>query len=230
MTDDGQQRGRRTRADEGPGRDGGPNPAATLRPRAAPTADAGPAADTGPTPDELLGLLRQERADFQNYRRRIADERATDLERARGQALEPIFPILDDLARAFANVPPDLESHPWPHGISLLNSRLADALQRLGLEIVGTPGEPFDPTRHEAIVYEPDPEARGQTVSAVIRPGYRLGTRLLRPAEVVVRGPVGSTPSAHEQDASHSSPPSGHGGQPEEVASGRPAQDHRAGG
>jgi molecular chaperone GrpE len=196
-------------------------------PEPAPRPDDGSGAIGGPTQDELLGLLRQERADFQNYRRRIADERATDLERARGQALEPIFPLLDDLARAFANVPPDLATDPWAHGISLLNSRLLDTLQRLGLETVGKLGEPFDPTRHEAIVFEPDPRASGQTVAAVIRPGYRLGTRLLRPAEVVVRGPVGSTASAPEQD---SSPPSDDGGQPEGVASGRPVQDHRAGG
>ena len=159
--------------------------------------------DDGPTRDELLALLRQERADFQNYRRRVADDRAAELERARGQALEPIFPLLDDLARAVANVPPELESHPWARGISLLGSRLSETLKRLGLETVGAPGEPFDPTRHEAIVFEPDPDARGQTVGAVIRPGYRIGGRLLRPAEVVVRG------------------------QPDEVASGRRhAHDH----
>lgn len=215
MTDAGQPRRSRTPADEAPTTD------------PAPEANEAPKANERPSADELLGLLRQERADFQNYRRRIADERATDLERARGQALDPIFPLLDDLARAFANVPPDLESDPWAHGISLLNTRLTDTLQRLGLEKVGAPGEPFDPTLHEAIVYEPDPGASGQTVSAVIRPGYRLGTRLLRPAEVVVRGPVGSTTSGTDHD---SSPPSDDGGQPEEVASGRPVQDHRAGG
>jgi molecular chaperone GrpE len=221
MPDAGQPRRTRTPADEAPTPD--PAPEASE----APEANEAPKANEGPSADELLGLLRQERADFQNYRRRIADERGTDLERARGQALEPIFPLLDDLARAFASVPPDLESDPWAHGISMLNSRLIDTLQRLGLETVGKRGEPFDPTRHEAIVFEPDPESSGQTVSAVIRPGYRLGTRLLRPAEVVVRGPVGSAASAPEQDTS---PPSDDGGQPEVVASGRPVQDHRAGG
>jgi len=215
MTDAGQPRRSRTPADEAP------------TPGPAPEANEATKANEAPSAGELLGLLRQERADFQNYRRRIADERATDLERARGQALEPIFPLLDDLARAFANVPPVLESDPWAHGISMLNSRLLDTLQRLGLETVGKLGEPFDPTRHEAIVFEPDPRASGQTVAAVIRPGYRLGTRLLRPAEVVVRGPVGSTARSPQQD---SSPPSDDGGQPEEVASGRPVQDHRAGG
>jgi len=186
--------------------------------------------DDGPTRDELLALLRQERADFQNYRRRVADDRAAELERARGQALEPIFPLLDDLARAVANVPPELESHPWAQGISLLGSRLAETLKRLGLETVGAPGEPFDPTRHEAVVFEPDPGAGGQTVGAVIRPGYRIGARLLRPAEVVVRGPVGGTTSAYRTAGApqdESAAPSEDRGQPEEVASGRRhAHDH----
>jgi molecular chaperone GrpE len=157
----------------------------------------------GPTRDELLALLRQERADFQNYRRRVADDRAAELERARGQAVEPIFPLLDDLARAVANVPPELESHPWAQGISLLGSRLSETLKRLGLETVGAPGEPFDPTRHEAVVFEPDPGASGQTIGAVIRPGYRIGGRLLRPAEVVVRGQPDEVASGRRHEHDH---------------------------
>ena len=55
--------------------------------------------------DELLDLLRRERADFRNYQRRVADERAADADRVRGRSAEPIFPLLDDLGRAFAEVP-----------------------------------------------------------------------------------------------------------------------------
>lgn len=144
----------------------------------------------GPTTDELLDLLRRERADFRNYQRRVADQRAADAEGIRGRVLEPIFPLLDDLGRAFAEVPPDLEDHPWAQGIAMLRSRLEATLAGLGLERVGTVGEPFDPANHEAIHHEPDPGATGQEVALVTRPGYRLGARLLRPAEVVVRGPA----------------------------------------
>ena len=58
-----------------------------------------------PTTDELLDLLRQERADFRNYQRRVADERAADARARPGPVLEPLFPLLDDLGRAFAEVP-----------------------------------------------------------------------------------------------------------------------------
>jgi len=171
-----------------------------------------------PTSDELLELLRRERADFRNYQRRVAAERATDAEAVGGRVLEPLFPLLDDLGRAFADVPGHLHDDPWAQGIGMLRSRLEGTLAGLGLEPVGMVGEPFDPTRHDAVHHEPDPEADGQVVALVIRPGYRLGERLLRPAQVVVRGPVeGGGGSAHE-----STSPSDDGRPREPVRDGHP--------
>jgi molecular chaperone GrpE len=186
------------------------------------TADA-----AAPTADELLELLRQERADFRNYRRRVADERAADAEGARGRVLEPIFPLLDDLRRAFADVPPDLEDDPWAQGIAMLRSRLEASLAALGLEPIGTVGEPFDPARHEAVYHEPDPAADDQVVALVIRPGYRLGGRLLRPAEVVVRGPLGGVAGPPQSEPTR---PSDDGRHPEPVRHGRPGDVPQAGG
>jgi molecular chaperone GrpE len=140
--------------------------------------------------EELAGLLRQERADFRHYRRRVANERRADLDRMRGGLLEPLLPVLDDLDRAFAEIPERLTGDPWVRGVELTRSRLGEVQQRLGLERLGEPGESFDPTRHEAIVYEPDPHATEATLQRVIRPGYASGGWLLRPAQVVVRGPL----------------------------------------
>jgi molecular chaperone GrpE len=180
----------------------------------------------GPTVDELVDLLRRERADFRNYQRRVAQERAADAEVVRGRLLEPLFPLLDDLGRAFHEVPAALAEDPWARGIGMLRSRLEAALAGLGLESVGTVGEPFDPTRHEAVHHEPDPSATRQDVALVVRPGYRLGERLLRPAEVVVRGPVGSP-----ADGSGPAPasPSNEIPPPEPVAHGHPDDDPEGG-
>jgi molecular chaperone GrpE len=181
----------------------------------------------GPTTDELLDLLRRERADFRNYQRRVADQRTADAEAVRGRVLEPIFPLLDDLGRAFAEVPPDLQDDPWAQGIAMLRSQLEAALAGLGLEPVGTVGEPFDPTHHEAIHHEADPAATSQEVALVIRPGYRLGGRLLRPAEVVVRGQL-----AGPADRSDPEPgsPSSSVRPPQPVAHGRPDDAPQGGG
>jgi molecular chaperone GrpE len=181
----------------------------------------------GPTTDELLDLLRRERADFRNYQRRVADERAAVAEGVLGRVLEPLFPLLDDLGRAFAEVPPDLEDDPWARGIAMLRSRLQATLAELGLEPVGKVGEPFDPARHEAVYHEADPTATGQNVAVVIRPGYRVGERLLRPAEVVVRGPLERSAGEPEPDPTD---PSDGVRRPEPVTTGRPDDDQRAGG
>lgn len=180
-----------------------------------------------PTTGALLDLLRQERADFRNYQRRVTDERAADAERARGQVLEPLFPLLDDLGRAFADVPAGLVDDPWARGIAMLRSRLESTLAGLGLEPVGTVGETFDPALHEAVFHEPDPDGREQRVAQVIRPGYRVGERLLRPAEVVVRGPLGTRAGEPEPDPSNTSDGVR---RPEPVTTGRPDDDQRAGG
>jgi hypothetical protein len=102
-------------------------------------------------------------------------------------------------------VPAGLEDDPWARGIAMLRSRLEETLAGLGLEPVGTVGETFDPALHEAVFHEPDPDGVDQRVAQVIRPGYRVGERLLRPAEVVVRGPLGNRAGEPEPDPSNAS-------------------------
>lgn len=188
----------------------------------------GPGHDDQPQPDqaaehssdELVDLLRRERADFRNYQRRVATERAADTERIRGQLLEPLFPVLDDLRRAFAEIPAGLRDDPWTRGIAMLVSRLDATLVALGLTPVGAVGEPFDPARHDAVHHEPDPQATEQTVALVVRPGYQLGERLLRPAQVVVRGPRdGSTAEPPSPSDDVSPRPVAHG-HPDDVSQG----------
>jgi molecular chaperone GrpE len=143
--------------------------------------------------EELLELLRRERASFLNYKRRIEQERAADRERARGEVVLQLLPVLDELERALSQLPPDLEPHPWAQGVHLIHRRLSETLRDLGVKRIGTVGEAFDPTRHEAVLYEGPPDAADQRVGAVIRPGYQMGERLLRPAQVSVVGPPSAT-------------------------------------
>jgi molecular chaperone GrpE len=155
------------------------------RPGGSPDAAAPP----GPRADELIDLLRRERADFVNYRRRIAEERAADRERAQAEAIERLLPLVDELDRALTVVPDELEEHPWARGVAMSHRRLLEALQAMGVERIGLPGERFDPERHEALFYAAGPDESEARVAAVLRSGYRLGNRLLRPAQVSVVGP-----------------------------------------
>jgi molecular chaperone GrpE len=140
--------------------------------------------------EELLALLQRERADFQNYRRRATQERAEDRERARFELLANLLPLLDDLDRVLTQMPQDLAENPWAQGVLLSRQRLIDFLTRAGVERIGAEGEPFDPVSHEALFYEEQPGIGERQVTTVIRPGYRVGPRVLRPAQVGVVGPA----------------------------------------
>jgi molecular chaperone GrpE len=72
----------------------------------------------------------------------------------------------------------------------------------MGVEAVGAADEPFDPTRHLALFYEERPGLSDSRVANVIRPGYRLGTRMLRPAQVWVVGPAAEDESTGAASAS----------------------------
>jgi molecular chaperone GrpE len=155
------------------------------------SAHGGSLPDSVSAPDvaEVVELLQRERANFRNYKWRVEQDRVQDRERARAEVLMQLLPVLDDLERALAHRPSHLSSDPWSQGLALIHRRLEDILHELGVSRVGTPGEPFDPEIHDAVHYETLPDLSEQRVASVYRPGYRMGDRLLRPAQVAVVGP-----------------------------------------
>ena len=148
--------------------------------------------------EELLDLLRRERADFLNYRRRIERERTADRDRSTDDVLERLIPVLVELDRAVAYIPGDLAVHPWVQGVGLSREKLAAAYRDLGVTRVGREGEPFDPERHEALSYDVREDVEEPTVSSVIVTGYQHGDRLLRPARVAVSGPAAVSPTPED--------------------------------
>ena len=103
-------------------------------------------------------------------------------------------------------MPEHLTDDPWVRGIGFTRSKLGGLQARLGLERVGAIGDRFDPTSHEALVYRRPRGPFEATVGDVIRPGYAAGGRLLRPAQVVVRGPLLNDHRAADGDPSETSP------------------------
>ena len=136
--------------------------------------------------DSYLDLLQRTQADFVNYKRRSERERGDDAQAARAELLVQLLPVLDDLERALGQVPDDLAEHPWAQGMPLVGRQLRLALARAGLQRVGAPGESFDPRLHEAVAYEPHAGYAEGQIATVVRPGYRLGERVIRPAQVTV--------------------------------------------
>ena len=122
-------------------------------------------------------------ADFQNYKRRVDAEKAETYQVAVGNIIKRYLPILDDLERALAACPADLA---WADGIELIHRKLQDILAAEGLQRIQAEGRPFDPNFHEAITQEPAEGVESGHVIAVVRNGYMLGERVIRPAQVRV--------------------------------------------
>lgn len=139
-----------------------------------------------------LDLLQRTKSDFVNYRRRMGQEQAENRIAAQSALLSNLLPILDDLRRALDAAPPELSTHPWVQGLFLVARRLSSQLDQLGVRQIGVPGEPFDPHRHEAIMAEERTDQPEGTILHVAQPGYVLGERVIRPAQVSVASPPSS--------------------------------------
>ena len=151
--------------------------------------------------EECLDLLRRTQADFINYRRRIGQEQAEGRIAAQSALLFELLPVLDDLERALGAAPPEQAQDSWVQGLFLVARRLTTLLDRLSVRKIGMPGEPFDPRKHEAITTEVRTDAPEGTILHIIRPGYVLGERVIRPAQVsVARTPSSMNDGSEEQE------------------------------
>jgi molecular chaperone GrpE len=136
--------------------------------------------------EEYLRLAQRAQADLINYRRRVDAERDEIRAAARAEAAGAILPVLDDFERAIAAIPEDERSKGWVQGMLLIERNLRGVVERAGLERIDAKGEQFDPYAHEAIMADEHSDQAENTVTQVVRPGYRAGGRIIRPAQVVV--------------------------------------------
>ena len=137
--------------------------------------------------DEYLAGLQRERAEFSNYRRRTSEEREAMLGLAGEDLIRKVLAIADDFDLAIDNRPADLAGSSWVDGVTAIDRKLRALLDSEGVRPVeAEAGKPFDPREHEAIVTVPGTgRAEGEIVE-VIRRGYKLRDRILRPALVAV--------------------------------------------
>jgi len=132
--------------------------------------------------DERTRDLQRLSAEYANYRKRMDRDRGLIGEQATGTVLTAMLPILDDLDRAREHG--DLVG---PFGT--VADQLSAALTKFGLTAFGEKGDPFNPTLHEAVAHQVSAEVTEPTCVDVMRRGYLLGERLLRPAMVAVADP-----------------------------------------
>jgi len=131
------------------------------------------------------GWLR-ERADFNNYKKRVEVQMKDIRENAVVDAMLNLLPIIDDFERAMANVPPEMKDNPWMNGIGGIHRKFQKTLEEKVVTVLDPVGEVFDPTRHEAVTTEPSSEVESGHVIATLQKGYARGERILRPALVKI--------------------------------------------
>jgi molecular chaperone GrpE len=137
--------------------------------------------------DEFLAALQRERAEFTNYRRRTGEEREAMLGLAGEDLIRKVLAIADDFDLAIENRPPELAGNAWVEGVTAIDRKLRALLDSEGVRPVeAEPGSPFDPREHEAIVTIPGTGRPEGEIVDVVRRGYKLRDRVLRPALVAV--------------------------------------------
>ena len=161
--------------------------------------DSGPEADVdAAAPDKPLSRqLEEERqraesylaswqraaADYQNYKRRVEQEREEVARLASAALIINLLPLVDDIERALQNVDVRLAGLTWVDGVRLIYRKFQALLEMNGVEEIEADGQTFDPTVHEAVMFG---EGEDGKVISVVQKGYKLGGRVLRPAMVVV--------------------------------------------
>lgn len=126
-------------------------------------------------------------ADLENFRRRVVREKDELQRYSVSRVIENLMPALDGLSLALAAVrQPNADPKSVVGGVELVLQQLKTALASHGLKEINPAGLAFDPHEQEAISHEPSDEVAAEHVLSVVRPGYSLNGRLLRPASVIV--------------------------------------------
>jgi len=131
---------------------------------------------------EYLEALQRERAEFINFRNRAQKEQERFRQHGIIDVLTALLPALDDIDRIRENSEMD-------DSFKAVAAKIDKAFEKFGVEKFGEKGEDFDPTKHDAILHKPDPNAEKETVDTVVEAGYRIGDRVIRAARVVVASP-----------------------------------------
>ncbi len=134
---------------------------------------------------EYLDHLQRLQAEFENFRKRTMKEQTRALEFGSEGLVRRLLEVVDEFELALASAGSRPELAPFTRGVELVHAKLLDALRAEGVEPLDAVGRPFDPELHEALMGSSDDEGE-HYVEDVLRTGYRLKGRVIRPAGVRV--------------------------------------------
>lgn len=135
---------------------------------------------------QYLDALSRERADFINYRRRTEANLNQTIQAKKADILKNFLTVLDNMELAIQHKPENAGNEEWWKGIELVSRQLQGVLATEGMEPIEALGQDFDPNFHEAITHEDNDKYDSGKVIGIIKQGYKLGDRVVRPALVRV--------------------------------------------
>ena len=136
---------------------------------------------------ELTADLQRVRADFENYRKRVEQEKANAGSMGEMKSIMKLLPVIDTLERAIAHAPADLAKNPWVQGVVGLRKQLEKSLAAMQVtRIEATPGTSFDPEFHQAVQFDEDATGEHEVIDEELQAGYLHNGTPLRHAMVKV--------------------------------------------
>lgn len=125
-------------------------------------------------------------AEFENYKRRIQNENATNKKYQAQSVLTDILPTIDNIERALQIEGEDESFKSLQKGVQMVHESLLRALKENGLEEIESEGQEFDPNFHQAVVQDNNPDFKSGEITQELQKGYKLKDRVLRPSMVKV--------------------------------------------
>lgn len=149
-----------------------------------------------PAPADLTTLEKQAQEHLEGWKRAKADylnlKKQTDREKqeiaqfAVAQTILVFLPIYDNLARALKHVPAEQMNNEWAKGLLHIRKQFEDGLKNLGLELIPTVGQTFDPAKHHAVSRVKHDGATPGTIVEEVSSGFQSADRVIEPAQVIV--------------------------------------------
>lgn len=139
---------------------------------------------------EAVDRLARLQADWENFRRRTAQEREVERERAAENLVMSLLPVLDDMERAASHAKQtggeNEQLIQFVDGVTQIHDKMVGSLAKIGVEVIDPAGEAFEPLSHQAVGREENSDVYDETVAQVYQRGYRMGGKVIRPAMVTV--------------------------------------------
>ncbi len=135
---------------------------------------------------ELQDRLLRTQAELENYRKRSRRELEDQHRYAEIELIRDLLPLVDNVDRAVAAAEKKADAASLLSGLKMMRTQLDEVFNTHLAKVITATGEPFDPSRHEAIMQQPSEEHPEHTVLVVARQGMTLHDRVIRPAQVIV--------------------------------------------